>query len=252
MNLGSAAFRSGKLDQAKEHYTEAIRLFEEAGLGDSMDGIGAEANLGILERRLGHHDAAATRLENAKAKAKRALGEAHPSVGNICNSLAVTYVALERFAEAEAQYRESLALLERKVGADASRVGHPLNNLGEFLVDRGRAEEAVPLLTRCIEVWTRHDGADSEALAAPLTSRGEGLLSLGRQDEAKADLQRARGLLAETASPDEKGRLLLLLARAFVQTDPARADAFIEDARALKITKPTLENELAAWVSNEP
>ena len=251
-NLGSAAFRAGKLDEARERFTEAVRLYEEAGLGDSTDGIGAEANLGILERRLGHLDAAATRLQNAKTKAKRALGGAHPSVGSICNSLAATYVELERFAEAEVEYRESLQLLERKTGTDSARVRHPLNNLGEFLVERGRAEEGVPFLTRSIEVWIQHDGADSPGLAGPLTFRGEGLLSLGRGDEAKADLLRARELQPETASADERAKVLLLLARAVEPTDPTAAETFIEDARALEITKPKLEDELAAWPSPKP
>lgn len=251
-NLGSAAFRAGKLDEAREHFIEAVRLFEDAGVGDSMDGIGAEANLGILERRSGNLDAAASRLESAKAKAERALGDAHPSVGSISNSLAVTYVELERFEEAETQYRESLDLLERKTGTDPSRVGHPLNNLGEFLVQRGRAEEAVPLLTRCIEIWTKHRGADYSALADPLKNRGEGLLALGRREEATADLERAHLLLPKTASADSRGRLLLLLARVSVQTDSARADALVQEARALKITSPELKRELATWTPAKP
>lgn len=213
MNLGSAAFRAGKLDEAREHFTQGVRLFEDAGLGDSMEGIGAEANLGILERRLGRLDAAASRLQSAKAKAKRTLGDSHPNVGSISNSLAATYVELERFDEAEAQYRESLRLLERKTGTDASRVGHPLNNLGEFLVQRGRAEEGVPLLTRCIEIWTKHGGADDPLLVEPLRNRGEAFLALGKRDDARVDLERAQKLLPETASPDDRGRLLLLLAK---------------------------------------
>lgn len=250
MNLGSAAFRAGKLDEARDHFSHAVELFREAGLGSSMDAIGAEANLGILERRAGNLEAAATRLENAKANAKRALGEAHPNVGSICNSLAVTYLGLERFEDAEAQFRESLELLERKAGMDASRVGHPLNNLGEFLVQHGRPEEGLPLLSRCIRIWTQHSGAESPMLTSPLTHRGEGLLALGRIEEARADLERAHALSPQTVPPDERGKLLLLLARA--QADAARANALIEEARALKVTAPELAAALAAWGDGKP
>ncbi|MGH1342844.1 MAG: protein kinase domain-containing protein [Nannocystales bacterium] len=246
-NLGSAALRAGDFDKAREHFDEAVRLFEEAGLGESIDAIGAEANLGILERRAGNLDEAMTRLEQAKANARRGLGDAHPIVGSISNSLAAVYLNLERFDDAEAQYRESLELLERNPATGSSRIGHPLNNLGQLLVERGEAEEGVPLLSRCIRLWTQSEGADYPGLAGPLSYRGEGLVALGRVEEAQADLLRARELQPKSASPDEQGRVLLLLARAYATTDQARAEGFIEDARALETTGPELLRKLADW-----
>ncbi|MBV1860947.1 MAG: tetratricopeptide repeat protein [Nannocystaceae bacterium] len=251
-NLGVAALWAGKLDEARAYLTESARLCEEAGLGDSMDAIGVEANLGILERRSGHLDVAARHLAKAKAKAMRALGEGHPRVGSITNSLGFTYLAMERLKDAETQFRGSLQLLERKVGTNPSSIGHPLNNLGYVLLEDGRADEALPLLTRCIEIWTEQHGVDYPVLADPLTTRGAAFLALDRGEEAKADLERARRLLPETASPNDRGRLLVLLAQAFATTDPARATAFIEDGRKLKGIKPKLKRELAAWTGAEP
>ncbi len=246
-NLGGAAFRAGDLQEARQHFTEALRLFDEAGLGDSMDAIGTEANLGILERRSGNLEPAAARLQHAKARGKRALGDAHPTIGSLSNSLALTYVELGRFEEAEAQYRESLRLLESRLGQHAARVGHPLNNLGQFLNARGRAEEALPLLTRCIEIWTEHHGPDYPDLSEPLMGRAAALLAVGRGEDAKPDLERALKLQSDTASPDDRAKLLLLLAQAFAPTDPDRANGFIADARNLKISDSVIATDVAAW-----
>ena len=251
-NLGVAAFYAEDFDEARKHLLEAIRLYDEAGLGESMDAIGPLANLGVLERTQGNLEASMARLLEAQTKARTGLGENHPMVGSLATSLAITYEKLERFDEVEAQYRLSLRILEARLGKDKQPLGHPLNNLGAFFLQRGRPQDALPHLSRAIDIWTKEVGDDYVLLPDPLRNRGEALLELGRHAQARTDLERARELTPADAKPDARARGLFLLARAYAPTDLERAKSLADEASRVKSSDTALEAEIQAWLAAHP
>lgn len=252
VNRGLTALRGKDLKRARGFLEEARQLMREAGFEDSKSALDVEANLGILERGAGNFELALTRLTSAREKARRLLGDVHPMVGTLGNSLAMTLIKLERFDEAEQEYREGILVLETQLGQDAAPLGHPLNNLGNMLVQQERHAEALPFLERAIAVWTHHHGREEPLLRNPLWSRGKALLALERHAEASVDLERALKLLPKPRDPDDEASLLFLLVQSYEPSDMTRAKALAARGAGLKLTDKELIEEFRVWRQAHP
>ncbi len=252
VNRGATALQANELDRARGFFEEALERLDASGLIESKDAIDIEANLAILERRAGNLELALTRMKSAQDKARKLLGDSHPRVGQLSTSVAHAYLALERFEEAEAEYRHGLRMLELNVGSDAEPVGHPLYNLGNLLVGQKRYEDALPLLDRAISVWRHHHGDDDPLLVNAYWSRGQARLEMGQPKEAAVDLERALTLMPEQTPPDQEGSLLYRLVQAHTSSDLDRARVLVKRALGLKLTDETLIGEFQDWSRAHP
>jgi Tfp pilus assembly protein PilF len=94
-NCGWALFKLGRIDEAREHYNEALDYFPRFGP--------ALLNLGILQTEEGHSLAAIKSLERALDSGRlgmSGLGEAHYRLGEIYVGLGRRDKAVEQFKEA--------------------------------------------------------------------------------------------------------------------------------------------------------
>lgn len=140
-----------------------------------------QATVGNTYLRLGRFDDAEWLLREALVTRRRvSLGEDHPDVATSMNDLANLLRRKAEYGEAEALYREALAMRRRLFGGEHPEVATILNNLGTVL-DRqseyDRAEEFYrqALATRVQLLGKRHpDVAESQnALANVLRRKSE-------------------------------------------------------------------------------
>jgi len=108
-----------------------------------------------------------------------------------CNWLAVVYDELGRSADAEHEYRRSLALLERSGGRTTAEYAQVLSNLAAHYADLGRDDEAAPLLREAIGTFRSIRPEPPLGLALARDAMAMVAMHAGRYQEADALEQQA-------------------------------------------------------------
>jgi tetratricopeptide (TPR) repeat protein len=199
----------------QQRYDRALELTERAWQSKCPPALLAEVHVGLLRSARLTAGEPLTRAE----RLLRAALSASPRNTGVLFALAGLEDLRGRFAEAEAYYRQVLA-----VDGDNARA---LNNLAWLLALRGRkGDEALPLIQRAVELYgPRPDLLDTRALV---------YLALERPDKARADLKAA---LADTPTATR----YLHLARVCQAADDADgAAAALKEAKALGLRRAQL------------
>jgi protein O-mannosyl-transferase len=153
-NLGQDLAKQGKMDQAKAHYAEALRL--DPNLAE------AHNNLGLALAKQGE-------MDEAKAQYAEAL-RLNPNLAEVHNNLGVALAKQGKLDEAEAQYVEALRL-----NSDYA-VAH--NNLGMALAAQGKMDEAEAQYVEALRL--NPDYAEAH------NNLGLALAAQGKMDQAEA------------------------------------------------------------------
>lgn len=250
-NLGTQAFRSRDYAAAKSHFETSLRLWTDAGLADAFGAVGTRANLAILARENGNLTRARDLMLDARASVRASLGPDHPMMGQLGNSLAMTYVELEEYDEAEVLYRESIEQLSSNLGPDAPPLVHPYNNLAEVLILGGRYEAALDQLDHVLAIHKK-EGSGGTLLVAPLCNRAEAFWGLGRHDESRKALDAAQRSLTKDTEPEHRATYLLLRAQSLEASDLQEADRLVREAIGLDATNPWIQRWLDRWAEAHP
>ena len=107
-----------------------------------------------------------------------------------------------KHAEASAQYRRALAIVESALGADSREGAELLASYGYSLNVDGHHEEALAICRRSLAIREKTLDADHPDVALSLNNVAAAEIRLGRYDEALADLQRATAISARKLGPD--------------------------------------------------
>jgi PAS domain S-box-containing protein len=143
----------GVLDYHRERIPQALSRFE-CGLQRSTAREDRTAiardlkNVGSALRRLGDYRGALAVLIRSLEMQRAAGGEVQPAV---LNNLGDVYRALGERDQAEAYYRETLAVLEKR--GDAKTTAHVRETLAELALDHGDARAARPLLEAALRAY---------------------------------------------------------------------------------------------------
>jgi tetratricopeptide (TPR) repeat protein len=169
--VGAALVPLGELQQSRGDTAAALASLGRAAAifrerGDSAGLATVDSHLGILEYGRGNLQAA-ERHFRASLDYRRRLGD-HPLVAEALVNLGALLEDLRRPADAEAMYREGLAIGTRALGDDHDMVTATLNNLGLLLGNQGRRFEAEELLRRALAADERKLGPDHPAVAVDL------------------------------------------------------------------------------------
>ncbi|HWB81247.1 MAG TPA: tetratricopeptide repeat protein [Nannocystaceae bacterium] len=188
--LAQVEHGAGNLERARTYYESVIEV-ELAGLGPDHPTVGmTHANLSTLLRSMGQLDEARVHVDEA-IRIYSSISPDHPTLGRIYNNRAVIYLFENRFAEAERDFRSSLASMAKEMGAD-----HPLllgieGNVGMTLYAQGRFADALAMhesvLARTVAVY----GEDSMEVADSVANIGDVELALERWDDAAKSFARA-------------------------------------------------------------
>lgn len=154
VTLGWIRLDQGEAVAARSLLERAVADLERTQGTDSL--AAADAREPLLEALfIGDSAAAALPVaEHRLAAYRRHLGEDHEKTGLSWNDRGVLLDTLGRSAEAEADFRRSLAVLG-SLPADDPRLAYPLHNLGSLLLDRGSTDEAERELRKAYELRRR-------------------------------------------------------------------------------------------------
>ena len=183
----------GALDQADDHYRQALAAFRF--LEDATGMAGCLKGLSEVAKQRGDLEAAVSHLAQARSWYERAGARAY--VGYCLNSLGDLYRLRGALPQAEDHYRRALGRLER---AGAGAVAIVNVNLGLVLVERERYAQAgevfrARLATAEAAGWRQMEGALHTCLLP--------CVAAARQWEAwDHHLDRATALLADTSFLD--------------------------------------------------
>ena len=186
-SLGSAYARLNQLDEAEEHLTAALGLFEA---------VGDRANQGRSHRGLAYLHGQQGRYDLALASSQRALelyrtADDPAGVASALNDTGWCHAMLGHFAEALSHCRQALDALSALGIANA--VASTWDSLGFIHAGLGERREAVVAYTRAVEMF--HDLGDRYNEADALVHLGDCHRELGDADAAGAAWRRALRLL---------------------------------------------------------
>ncbi len=195
LRLGEVYSKLGDFDQASVLLTESIVLLRRTHQGDHADLASALSDLGAVHFQTGDPEAAGTLWRESLAMRQR-LGDDLNSVKPM-NNLASRLHGQKKFVEAEAIYRETLALRRAAVTVAPSdpeahrNLATNLRSLAVTLLRMERLEEAEPLLQEALALRRELFGSSSTEVATVLSSLGRLELSRGRLSDAETHLSQA-------------------------------------------------------------
>ncbi|HWF58419.1 MAG TPA: adenylate/guanylate cyclase domain-containing protein [Candidatus Dormibacteraeota bacterium] len=204
------ALLGGRIDEAAEHFEQAITLFGAAGLAHPA--ARASARSAEITRMRGDVDTAIARMEDAfailsadpgdadLAALAAQLGRFHFFVGNMDLASARTRVALD--------IAEHIAL--------PGVISNALNTLGVVAAARGNREEGVAMLTHALQVALDHD-VPSAALRS-YCNVADSLSRVDRDLDAIAELRSALLLARKIGDRVNEGYVLSELLGALYRT----------------------------------
>jgi tetratricopeptide (TPR) repeat protein len=143
----------------------------------------AKAFVGRWYRSLAMYDEAETRLVSALAELRATRPGGDPALAETIHQLGVLRHAEERFAEAEALYREALPMLESALSAVSPEAMETRADLSRLMVATNRPDEGVALATRSVGLARGKEG-NAATLARALVDLAEAQVSTYRNRDA--------------------------------------------------------------------
>ena len=255
--LGDLDYKLGRYAQAEAQLRRALEVQRGRGL-TGPEALDTEQklrhDLGQALAELRRYDEADAELQ-AVVDARRAEPDLHDErLANALNALAYLRHRQGRLDEAEALYREGLAVVEAARGpghVDAARIQA---NLGGLLLERRRIADAEPLLTSALETLRRELGADHPLAIAALNNLGGIRFQQRRYAEAAELMQEAWEIRSRRLPPDHR---VLLDTKANLATlrwalgEPDEAARMLEEVLAARLAKdPAHHPELVTMLCN--
>lgn len=179
----------------------------ERGLQDFASEPAMEAGLRAIFGRLalahGEYERGERNLRRAVAL-HGSQGAAEPEVAGARFALAGALHKLNRYSEAEAEYRAALALREASFGPHAPEVAESLSGLAWVVKDQDRYDEAEALYGRALEILRVAPGDQRLALADVSNNFAQLLTRRARYDEAEPFFRSALALRRELFGDDHQ------------------------------------------------
>ena len=191
---------------------------------------------GVALQRQGDFNSSLALLRNAAALYEKTPGAPAEALPDCLNNLAIGYVGLSDWKQAEATFLRAAALFDERFGVNDVRVVPTLENLALIHIELGRLAAAESLLRRSLELYKKHLPADSRHFIMYYQTRGRLELARGNYVESANFLEKARTLGKEKFGPNHLflGRTLSLLAQARIgQGNYARAESHWREAIAI-------------------
>ena len=154
-DLGNAYLELGRLNDAREHHTRALRILREQ-LGDHHpDVASAMTGLALAYDELGHPERSYPLYEQVVDIFSEALGPTHPSVATALNNYAGVLHAKGEYIEALQRFERAAAIWEAAYGPEHPDVALTLGNIGLVLEGLERWPEAIDHHRRALALRER-------------------------------------------------------------------------------------------------
>jgi tetratricopeptide (TPR) repeat protein len=199
--LGELYYSLGQIENAQVATERALELLLASESAASLDTLSAQLNLALMQIALGRPSDALPLLDEAAALAERILPATHSTRLALRQRRADVLLELQRFPQAETEYRAIAQAHAAALGPDAQETLESLNQLSVALAEQGRLAEAEPITRQVAAGLERLRGADhaftlqaKENLAMLVRDRGnheEALALLEALAAAKARIHGA-------------------------------------------------------------
>ncbi|MCE9573398.1 MAG: serine/threonine-protein kinase [Deltaproteobacteria bacterium] len=203
--LGDFERKVGDLAAGVRDLTRARDILAHARQGDSRFGAIVDATLGQALSAAGKPTEALAMMQEAVAKAERALGPDHVELAEHRLGLAGQLDLAGRPREARVEAARALAIATKAAPTDAGMQGLIAAELGLIDLHLRSYPDAKAELDRGIAAIAAAQGASAYALAEPLTARAEAELALGDPAAAVHDAERATAIRAGAQQRDAEG-----------------------------------------------
>lgn len=211
-------------------------------------------SLAVLTQRRSRFDEALSWVEQEIALRREKLPTHTVALANALANRGTVLTALARHAEAEAAYREAIAMADRPVTAGEPDLmlhrSSVRENLAQLLLARGRPQEAKALAAESVAVVAASPLANTPRAGRALRALAEAEMALGELAPAVATFERALALLKTSrgaADADTAQRIRVSLARTLVELGDAEgAEARLREAEADARKLNPAEQALAA------
>ncbi|CAM9735373.1 unnamed protein product [Scytosiphon promiscuus] len=224
--LGACVLRSGKIDEGIALLRRSLEIPEEEEEDDDGE---REKEEGVSNKK---------KLPGQKRLRE---GEGHHlDVALTLQQLAVCAADAGRTGEADALFREVLAIEEEKLGPEHRDVADTLSNLGECALKSGRTKEATKFYERALEIEEKSFGAEQPVLGSTLHCLGLCAEQDGRAEEAQEYFRRSLAIEEKQMGEDHPhvaATLADLAASSLASGSTEEAEGLLR--RALAITEKT-------------
>src|SRR6187402_2625966 len=129
---------------------------------------------------------------------RRLLGNQHPAVADSHWNLGATLRRLNRFDEAESEYREALAIFRDTLGDDSVEVGRVYNGLGALAGARRDHAASESFLREALQRYEKALGPTHPDVGMTLNNLAVAQRRLGRIDESATNARRALAIQRAT------------------------------------------------------
>lgn len=171
-------------------------------------------------------------LESSLALRRDALGDDHPWVADVQNSLALVDYQGGRFIEAELRWKSILPSFRKYLGEQHPDYSSVLQNYALTILERGSFAEAEKLFLQSVAIDRKDKAPDHDDFAYSLNSLGLAELGLGKVRQAKAFLDEG---IVIARKHGHRMRTPLLMNRADIacrERDPKSATVWLAEARS--------------------
>lgn len=182
-------------------FSEIIAALGMTTLDREIAGARREAQQLFAQGKYGEGEIAAKRYVDL---ARQRFGEARPEFAAALNELALSKMRLGHIPEAEALFKQAIAISEKTLGPDSLDLGERLSNLGVLYESQRRYPEAEALFKRYAAMLEKARGPDDIALARPLYNLGFVNRSWRRYASAEPFFKRALAIAEKAYGRDDE------------------------------------------------
>jgi tetratricopeptide (TPR) repeat protein len=190
----------GQFEEAERLYRDALTIVRAAGgLADRIAWI--LQGLGLSYSQRGDDQTALT-IFGEGLELARSGPVSERTRAELLGSAGVSHRRLEHYEQAEASYREALAIERRLLGPEHAEVGTLLNNLGVLMNSSGRYAEAESIHRDALKVRQTALGANHPLVANSMLNLAVSLENRGDMSGAGASYEQAARIVRAALGPD--------------------------------------------------
>ncbi len=215
----------GDTELALSHCHQAVELFESVHGPDTLTATFSHESLGIAYFYVKEYDKALSQWEFVRDRLISQLGEFHPDVARISNSLAAICFETRGAEPCIEAFEDVVERASAAYGEDHPQTTDFRNNLALIEIEAGRVEPARAHATQALAARRAHDGDKHPAVAASLRTLAKVDIADRDFEAARLKLEEARSIVGNTRGAVHRDHLPTLQYLAEVAIEQSKPDA---------------------------
>ncbi len=192
--LGGLYTGNAQFQKATKHLNEALDIIEKLNKSNSVIGLSAMANIGILYMYQGKYAEAEEAFDFVLGN----MSEEEPNYFNVLNNQALVYHSLGQLDRSEKLFEQIRLADSVYLGATHPDYAVTLSNLALLYLDEGKYKQAEDLLTKSLEIQKMNDEAETALYGSKLNNLAKVYRIAGQAEKSIPLHQRALTIFKQT------------------------------------------------------